>query len=397
MLVNNKYHITYCTNIHPGNDWAHTFSSLKTFVPGIKNAVSAQESFGLGLRLSNKASEELAQPGNMANFKNWLEENKVYVFTMNGFPYGNFHDERVKDNVHAPDWTTDERVVYTKRLFDQLAELLPEGMVGGISTSPISYKHWHKTEVETKWALEKSAHNYCEIVLQLHEIEQHTGKRLHLDIEPEPDGLLENSDEVIYYFEHFLFPVGTKLLQEKLGSSKQEAENTIKRYLTVCYDICHFSLAYEEPEDSFKKFAAAGIAIGKIQVSAALKIMYDPLNTIGIWNSLTKFDEPTYLHQVTEKIGEKVVTYTDLPDVLERKNNFTELRAHFHVPIFLEKFDLLRSTQDHIIKVVDYLKAHTICDHLEVETYTWDVLPLGLKRDLSESIVREINWLKDKL
>lgn len=395
MLINDKYHLSYCTNIHPGSNWKSTFDSLKQYVPGIKKEVSNQAPFGLGLRLSNKASEELNEGNQLSEFKEWLQQNDVYIFTMNGFPYGNFHDERVKENVHAPDWTTRERVDYTKRLFEQLSELIPEGMSGGISTSPITYKYWHSSNDAQKNAFEIGAKYFAEIALQLYNIEQTKGKYLHLDIEPEPDGLLENSDEVIQFFEHYLLPLGKEIIVQELGVENTKAIEIIKRYITVCYDICHFSLAYEEPEDTFRKFTAAEIHIGKIQVSAALKIIFNEDNREAVWQSLSRFDEPTYLHQVTEKVGDVVKTYNDLPIVLDERKDFSEFRAHFHVPIFLERFGELCSTQDHILKVMEYLKTNKVSEHLEIETYTWDVLPKELKRDLSDSIIREINWLKE--
>ena len=396
MRIDKNFQLTYCTNIHPGFDWKTTFDSLKNHVPQIKQKVAPSKPFGLGLRLSNKASEELALDSNLAEFQQWLSENEVYVFTMNGFPYGNFHNERVKDDVHAPDWTTKERLTYTRRMFDQLAALLPEGNTGGISTSPVSYKYWHATEEATKTAFETGAKNMLEVAMHLHKIEQETGKYLHLDIEPEPDGMLENSDEVLQFFADYLLPIGVALIGEKLGLDAEAAKKLIHRYLTVCYDICHFSLAYEEPTDTFEKLEKAGIAIGKIQVSAALKILSNPSGNDEIWEALALFDEPTYLHQVTEKVSGKVKTYNDLPIVLEHKREFEELRAHFHVPIFLERFGALNSTQDHILKVMKYLKEHPVSEHLEIETYTWDVLPSALKRDLSESIIREIDWFVDK-
>ncbi len=397
MLLNNIFHLSYCTNIHPGSNWDSTFTSLKKHVPGIKKEVSPNAEFGLGLRLSNKASEELNQKDNLEIFKNWLADSGLYVFTMNGFPYGNFHDERVKDQVHAPDWTTVDRVRYTKRLFEQLAALLPEGMSGGISTSPISYKHWHTTEAEKEKAFKVGVTHLLEIVDQLYHIEKTTGTYLHLDIEPEPDGLIENSDEILLLFEKYLIPQGIMALPAKLQCSQTEAIKYIKRYITVCYDICHFSLAFEEPEYTFKKFQNADIQIGKIQVSAALKIVNDLDHNEEIWKALSKFDEPTYLHQVTELVNGKVITHNDLPVILKEKRPFSELRAHFHVPIFLEKFDHLQSTQDHILKVISYLKKHAISEHLEIETYTWDVLPQALKKELSDSIIRELDWLKNRL
>ena len=397
MQLRDNFHLTYCTNIHPGQDWKSTFESIKSHVPGIKQEVSKEQPFGLGLRLSNKASEELDLGDNMSHFKSWLHDNNLYVFTMNGFPYGNFHDERVKDMVHAPDWTTSDRLKYTKRLFRQLSELIPEGMNGGISTSPITYKYWHKTESETQNAFEVGAKNMLKVAKQLFEIEQTTETYLHLDIEPEPDGLLENSDEVLMFYSDYLVPLGITYFKKKLGLNPDAAEVLIKKYITVCYDVCHFSLAYEEPTDTFAKFKANNIRVGKIQVSAALKILFNGTNDERIWEELSQFNEPTYLHQVTEKLNGKVKTYSDLPLVLEGERNHKELRAHYHVPIFLEKYGKLFSTQDHILKTMDYLKIDPISEHLEIETYTWDVLPADLKQDLSVSIIREIEWFKSHM
>lgn len=397
MQLQDKFHLTYCTNIHPGQDWKSTFESIKQHVPGIKSKVSKEQPFGLGLRLSNKASEELEMGNNMSDFKQWLDTNHLYVFTMNGFPYGNFHDERVKDMVHAPDWTTNDRLAYTKRLFRQLSELLPEGMNGGISTSPITYKYWHKSDSAIKNAFEIGAKNMLEVALQLHNIENTTGKYLHLDIEPEPDGLLENSEEVLAFYADFLVPMGITYFKQELGVDANKAEAIIKKYITVCYDVCHFSLAYEEPIDTFTKFKANDIKVGKIQVSAALKILFNGKNDEKIWEQLSQFNEPTYLHQVTEIIDGKVKTYSDLPLVLEGERNHKELRAHYHVPIFLEKYGELFSTQDHILKTMQYLKLDPISEHLEIETYTWDVLPVALKQDLSVSIIREIEWFKSHM
>ncbi len=397
MHIKPTYQLTYCTNIHPGADWASTFDSLKEYVLGIKKEVSPDHPFGLGLRLSNKASEELDQNENLSEFKEWLDQNDLYVFTMNGFPYGNFHNEPVKDKVHSPDWTTLKRLDYTKRLFQQLVELLPDGMSGGISTSPISYKYWHSSREQKQNAFKKSAEQFTEIIVQLVDLEHKTGKYLHLDIEPEPDGLLENSEEILVFFKDYLVPIASRILKQRLDKNSDQVEKLIKRHITVCYDICHFSLAYEDPEFTFKRFAKAGIKIGKIQVSAALKIKYEEAKIDAIWDSLSRFVEPTYLHQVTEKVDDKVKTYNDLPVVLNKRDDFTELRAHFHVPIFLERFGHLYSTQDHILKVIEYLKHTTVSNHLEIETYTWDVLPKEIKKGLSESIVREINWLKERV
>ncbi len=397
MLICDQFHLTYCTNIHPGQDWETTFDHIKQYVPGIKRQVSPKVPFGLGLRLSNTASEELGNGQRLKRFRDWLDVEGIYVFTMNGFPYGNFHNEKVKDKVHSPDWTSRARVSYTKRLFDQLAFLIPEGMTGGISTSPVSYKHWHAPGRTTVAVLNKAAAHLAEVALHLLTLEEQTGKYLHLDIEPEPDGLLENTDDTLLFFEGVLLPVATGIIMDTLVTDRGTARDIVLKYITICYDICHFSLAYEDPATTFDKLEHAGIRVGKIQVSAALKILSQDGNNDAVWESLARFDEPVYLHQVTEHIGSEVRTYGDLPEVLTARKDFSELRAHFHVPVFLRTFGALFSTQDHILKVFDILRQRKISDHLEIETYTWEVLPVALKKELSTSIVREIKWVVKQL
>ncbi len=396
MIIGNQYHLTYCTNIHPGQDWQTTFESIKSNVPEIKERVAPRVPFGLGLRLSNLASEELAAGEHLLEFKSWLEAHHVYVFTMNGFPYGNFHGETVKDKVYMPDWTHPDRLSYTKRLFEQLAYLIPQELEGGISTSPVSYKPWFTSEAKKKEAVLAAVEQLVEMAAFLRELEETTGSYLHLDLEPEPDCFLENTADVVNFYEEYLIPFGSELLADNLSVSRERATEILLKYICVCYDICHFSLAYEDPEHTFSEWNRLGIRVGKVQISAALKILpVDDMNQL--WTDLARFNEPTYLHQVTQLIDGNQRSYPDLPLVLETKPAFRELRAHFHVPIFLESFDSLHSTQDHIIKFFAYLRDHNISNHLEIETYTWDVLPDTLKTDLISSISREFEWVLKSL
>lgn len=395
MRFNEKYHLTYCTNIHAGGNWEETFDSLKQHLPQIKKAVCPDQPFGLGLRLGNMASLELDQ-GRLLDFKEWLNHEDCYIFTMNGFPYGNFHGEPVKDQVHVPDWTTPERLEYTRRLFQQLDSLAPEGLECGISTSPVSYKHWFDSKTKMQQALVKGAKNMVRVAVELYQMEKASGRYMHLDVEPEPDGFLENTPEVLDFYSKYLVPEAIEAFTE-FQMTKEQASELLKRYITVCYDVCHFALAFEAPNLTFEKLKEAKIKIGKIQVSAALKIMYDHEKADEIWNTLAQFNEPVYLHQVTELVNGKVKTYNDLPMILERKAPFTELRSHFHVPIFLKDYGLLHSTQDQIEGVLAYLENHLVSHHIEVETYTWDVLPNDLKLPITESIARELNWMKSRL
>ena len=397
MLLRGQFHTTYCTNVHPGPDWATTFRSLETHLDPIRKAVAPDQAFGLGLRLSDRASRELAEGDRLERFRDWLQAHQTYVFTMNGFPFGNFHGQPVKSQVHHPDWTTPERREYTLRLFRQLERLLPKGLEGGISTSPVSYKHWHPEGPARNAVLRQGARGMAEIALELARIEERTGTCLHLDIEPEPDGLLENAADVLRFYDEFLIPEGVALLGTRLGIDPPAARELVLRHLTLCYDICHFALAFESPEEVFPLLEKAGIRTGKIQVSAALRIRPGDGNREGVLEALQAFDEPVYLHQVTARAAQGVRTWPDLPEFLKDPGRHEELRAHFHVPIFTEGYGLLGATRSEIVEVLEYLKRHPVCRHLEVETYTWEVLPPGLKEDLPASISRELSWLRKNL
>ena len=292
-----NYHLSYCTNIHPGESWAEVEQTLKAYVPVVKKRVSPRQNFGLGLRLSNQASLEILEGDRLDRFKEWLAMEGLYVFTFNGFPYGGFHHQVVKDKVHQPDWTTSDRLDYTLRLFNILAALLPHGMDGGISTSPLSYKLWFSTEAEKKTVFETATHQLLQVVEHLYQIRQKTGQWLHLDIEPEPDGFLENTQEVVSYFQDWLIPIGIPHLQRKLELSAMQAQAAIKDHLQLCYDVCHFALAYEQPREVFNELKAAGIRVGKIQISAALKSLLPQTKAERalIGELYRPFTESTYL------------------------------------------------------------------------------------------------------
>ena len=389
-------HLTYCSNIHPGESWPDLFRQLKQNLPELKQRLSPESAFGVGLRLSAEAARELKQNQNLRKFKQWLSGEDLYVFTINGFPYGNFHGERVKDNVYKPDWTTSERVEYTVYLAKILSKLLPEGMDGGISTSPLSYKPWLKnTQREEVYRL--SCRNMANVAHLLGEISKNRGTDIHIDIEPEPDCLLENTAETIEYFQEWLFTEGAAHLADKYAYEREEAAELLRNHIRVCYDTCHFAVEYEDPAEVVRQFREAGITIGKVQISAALKVDLQGMDEKAVISALKPFEEDTYLHQVIERRSDNTFRhYPDLSDALENglESPSEEWRIHFHVPIFVDSFGDLQSTQDDIVTSLSYLLEGE-CTHFEIETYTWEVLPDDLKAPLVDSIEREIKWTKD--
>jgi len=395
-------HLTYCTNIHAGETWPAHFTALKDNFPAIKKQASPDQPMGIGLRLSNKASIELQKAENLTVFKQWLQANDAYVFTMNGFPYGEFHYTVVKDQVHAPDWTTTLRVDYTVRMFHILSYLLPKDMDGGISTSPLSYKYWHKTPEELQRAKTKATENILLVAEELIKLRQSTGVTMHLDIEPEPDGVLETGAEFITWYQDVLLTMGRESIASKFNITADEAEQLIKDHITLCYDVCHFAIGYEPHGGVIAELASKGIKVGKIQISAALKATLpdDTESRESIKNAFARFNESTYLHQVVaKKVNGKLLRYPDLPEALADIENpmVQQWRAHFHVPLFTAEYGLVQSTQADIVTVLDLFKKAPFTHHLEVETYTWGVLPDEKKLPLNDSIVRELNWVKDQL
>ncbi len=388
--------LTYCTNIHPGNGWDEVFGELQKYAPALKARLAPTSPFGIGLRLSGVESRELLQGDRLRSFKDWLDEHGLYVYTLNGFPYGPFHKQPVKADVHAPDWRDEERVAYTLRLIEILAYLLPDGMDGGISTSPLSYKRWVDSRDAATWDL--LTRNVTRVAEALVQVRQHQGKLLHLDIEPEPDGLLENSSELVRFFQDCLLTSGARTLAQSLGVSIEQARAYLLEHIRVCFDTCHVAVAYEEPAEVLDHFAEVGIQVGKVQVSSALKVNlpHHAPDRISIERALRPFAESTYLHQVIQRNYDG--TSDRFPDLLDALPEIyapraAEWRVHFHVPIFIERFADFGSTQDTILRTFELLRERRFTRHLEIETYTWGVLPPDLKLDLDKSIGREYEWV----
>ena len=398
-MQTSKGHLTYCSNIHPGETWSDHFQKLKENIPLIKKKISPIAPFGIGLRLSNSASLELRKKENLETFKNWLADNDCYVFTMNGFPYGGFHNTVVKDQVHAPDWLSADRVAYTIRLAQILTSVLPEGVDGGISTSPLSYKFWHK-EDHLATVFETATFNLLQVVDQLVRIKQTTGKLIHLDIEPEPDGLLGHGKEFLQWYIQYLLALGIPYIQERYSTNEDEASSMIREHIQLCYDVCHFAVSYEDHAHMIEQIHSLGIKTGKIQISAALKAIL-PENVADRNNyihAFKKFNEPVYLHQViARKKDGKLSSYPDLDPALADALNpdVVEWRAHFHVPLFVSSYGVLQSTQADIEKVLSIHDRNMFTFHLEIETYTWEVLPDDMRLPIHESIIREMQWVID--
>ncbi len=387
--------LTYCTNIHAGESWAEIRESLALHLPPIKAAVAPDRPFGLGLRLSRIAADALSAPDTLDEFRAFLRDLDVYVFTINAFPYGPFHGTRVKEEVYLPDWTTDERLRFTNLSADLLAALLPEGMTGSVSTVPGCFK----PRAAAPGAVAAMAAHYVDHAAHLVDLERRTGRRIALAVEPEPLCFLETIDETVDFFTRHLFGAEAQArLAAATGLSEPEAEAALRRHLGVCYDVCHAAVEFEDPAGSLRALAEAGIAVTKLQLSAAIRVPEVGADTESL---LRPFDEGVYLHQTVERRDGTLTRLVDLPDAFRHLQSGAaggEWRVHCHVPIFLPDLGRLGTTQGFLLDVLALCRAGQVSPHLEVETYTWDVLPPEhAGTDKAAAIARELNWVLERL
>ena len=390
MQLRHGLHLAYCTNIHPAETWAETFDALKHHTLATRARVmnGSGAPYAIGLRLSDAASRELVQPEVLRMFREWLQENGCYVFTINGFPFGQFHGARVKEQVYRPDWSSPARLEYTQRLVTILADLLavaPTGCEGSVSTLPGSFKGFRLND-EEQCAIRQ---NLWSCVEHLAEGSERCGRMLHLGLEPEPLGLFENTAETLAFFE--------RMADECPGHLRGQW----REHLGVNYDVCHFACEYEEPD--FAAFAARGIRISKIHLSAALTAV----PTLASRTALQAFADDVYLHQVIARRADKTLRrYLDLPEALQAVPDTTEneWRVHFHLPLQWQPEPSLAddencgtpfgTTAAACTRTLALLAEHpTLCKHLEIETYTWGVLPPALRsRFVVDQLVGEYEW-----
>ena len=392
------FHLTYCTNIHPGDGWAEVFGNIRRIAPGLKARLSPSAPFGLGLRVSAREARELLGGNRLAEFRAWLDDEGLYVALINSFPYGPFHGSPVKTNVYAPDWRDPARLQYTLDAIEILRHLLADDVDGGVSTAPLSYKRWLPHVSAHDWA--SMTNNVARVAEKLARIRKEGGPLLHLDIEPEPDCLLENTAETIEFFEGWLFRTGAARLAEWLGIGEDAARDALRDHIRVCFDCCHFAVEFEDPSVALERLQQAGIRIGRVQLSSAVKVApaRDAPALAAMAARLRPFAESTYLHQVVERRGQQLDRFPDLDVALDHAAAVPatgEWRIHFHVPLFTDRYGDLGSTQDVVRQTIAEAARTRFTRHLEIETYTWDVLPAGLKIDVSESIAREYRWVLD--
>lgn len=394
-------HLTYCTNIHPGESWEEVRRNLDRYTLEVKRRVAPEEPFGLGLRLSARAARALARPAELNALREHLAATGLYLFTFNGFPYGPFHGEPVKEQVYLPDWTQSARVAYTDQLADILAALLPDdGSTGTISTVPGAFRS-RVPDTATAGAIARMLAKHAEHLFHLRE---RTGRSIVLALEPEPWCYLERAEEAVtFILERLWSREVVRPFAASSGLGEGAAETFLREHIGVCLDTCHMAVEYEDCRGAIRAVQAAGVSIAKIQVTAGLQVDFDgtPDEVGEKLDALASFAEGVYLHQVVERRGDRVRKHLDLPAALadwRTSGPPEECRVHFHVPVFREALGPFRGTQPYVADLLDLVREQAVAPHLELETYTWDVLPEAYRREtIVEAVAGELAWVLERL
>lgn len=390
-------HLTYSTLVHSGDTWPEMRDSVSTFLPAVKRRVSPDAPMGLSLRLSGASVTSLkADAAERSDFLAYLRAEHLYVYTINAFPHGPFKGQSVMEQVYEPDWSTETRMQYTMGVADILVDITGPDVEPSIQTSPLAFK----PNVEGPDYVKAFTTNLLRVVAHLIDVERRTGRRIKVSLEPEPYCFLETTEETVRYFEdHIYSRTGVERLAALAGCAVSEAIHLVRRHLGIVFDIGHQSVEFEDIPAALESLVAAGIPIFKLQEAAALWV---PEVTDDAVKALEQFTDTIYLSQTTERREGELTRFLNLGDAIaawkENPGGTREWRTHFHVPVFLDEIGGFRTTRMNIEAALEMHRRTPLSDHLEIETYTWDVLPEQLKTgDITEYVSREIEWVRDTL
>jgi sugar phosphate isomerase/epimerase len=378
--------LSYCTNVHPGRSVAEVEAGLDRYTVPVRERFG--EPLAAGLWLANSVVNELLSSAEgVARFAQGLSRRGLTCHTLNAFPFGDFHSERVKENVYLPDWSKPDRLEYTMRSAQVLSGLLPEGVEGSISTLPLAFKRFHHRPD----FMDVAVGRLIECAKGLEALAARTGKRARLAIEPEPLCVLESTPEAIDFFQNLW-----------RQAEWRGAIGAVREHLGLCYDVCHQAVEFEDAAESIGALDRAGVRINKVHVSCALQLD-DPAHNSDGRAALKRYVEPRYLHQVLARLPDgRTVAHADLTEQLiddpgDELLSALQWRVHFHVPVDAERLGPLVTTRPALRQALAAVAQLPYAPHLEIETYTWNVLPGEAPVDLVSGLARELSATRELL
>lgn len=400
--------IGYCGNVHPALTVDQVLDNVQRHARTVRNLCYPDESLPFGIWVSKTALDQLQSEGNVQRLRDAMLQHHVNAFTINGFPYGDFHQPVVKHTVYQPDWTTDERLDYTLKLASLHDALLPAGQCSTISTLPLGWPQKNGkpftyqqrplplNQKADAHFLTACANQLRSCAASLAKLKIQTGRHCMVCIEPEPGCVLDTAEDVCQFFNEYLFS----------GSDAQ----TVRVHIGVCHDICHSAVMFEDQAHAIKAYSQNGITIGKVQVSSAVEVDFGVLDgqqKLESLQTLSTFSEPKYLHQTCIQLEGETIFYSDLAEAIKAHPDPDGVwRIHFHVPIFASSLGQIGTTQAAITECIEALEtqAHHESDsgefvspiHFEIETYAWNVLPAAHRScEITTDIAAEISWFRN--
>lgn len=369
--------LSYCTNVHPAEDLDGVITQLRHYSGEIRKRAGLQV-LGVGLWIpSGLAAQLSASALDRQALREVLEAEGLQLHTINAFPYGGFHDEVVKHAVYLPTWTDPVRLEYTLRCAQILADLLPEGEAGSISTLPLAWREpWDEAQDQA------ATHAFVQLSEGLRQLKERTGRTVRVAIEPEPGCVLDTISDIAQW----------------LGARLERGIDP--EYIGVCVDTCHLAVSFADPAGAIRQIQEAGLRVVKVQASAALHVL-DPKGHAAR-AALESFVEPKYLHQVRESADAGILPADDLDTALNELPGSGPWRVHFHIPLHHVPAAPLQTTTEVLLETVREVGklpyAHEV--HLDVETYTWSVLPMkgnAAGVGIVDGIAAELMWAEENL
>lgn len=406
MRLTSGQQLGYCTNVHPYEDLTGLVAALESGAAPLRERLvragrlAPDAPLGVGLWLPARVAAQVAH--DPLPLRRRLDALRLSCFTVNAFPYGDFHGARVKDAVFRPTWAERSRLDYTLLAAQALAALLPEGQLGSISTHSGGYKPWGAAAPRAQ----DIATHLLAAAEGLADLRRRTGRHIRLCLEPEPLSTLETTDEVVDFFARWLQPAG--------GAARSEAAT---EHLGVCFDACHQAVEFEDMQRALAALASAGIAVGKLQLSSAIRVERPDAARAA----LQGWADERWFHQVVARAADgRVRRQPDLPEALAEplSNALTDApttpqdsstreawRIHFHVPLFATQLDeqgLLLTTQPDLQRLLQLAADPALTPHLEIETYSWSMIPSARRAALGvptllDCLEREFAWVLDRL
>ncbi len=375
--------LSYCTNVHPGRTTAEVLDGLNRYTANAHQMLERPMAAGLWLSRS-VVSELLEDSSQLEVLAQTLWQHDLTCHTLNAFPYGDFHSDRVKEKVYLPDWSERPRIDYTQDCARVLSQLLPEGGEGSISTVPLG---------GTMFPAEPDFHATClasliQVARFLHDLHQETGRMIRLAVEPEPMCHISSiPDSAVPLFQMLFALADVKGMLD-----------IVREHIGLCFDVCHQAVEFEHIPKSIDQLVDAEIRINKVHITNAVEVIEPGDNPEGR-AALLEFVEPRYLHQTYARLSDgRILKRLDLltEDInrspVDEFLNAQAWRVHFHVPVFADRLGPLRTTRPDLKAALRRVASMQYAPHLEVETYTWPVMPdepCG-NEDLASRICREL-------